>query len=99
MVVLVKGRREAPKFDEKVNAFRFDDLIKEKRAFGPINYRQVSRGGLQVPVRKLSWVGGRHLIKPSELYVGLILKLSGCKSISVRSLSIHPGTGLREINK
>jgi hypothetical protein len=32
----------APKFGKRSNAFRIDDLIKEKREFGPINYPQVS---------------------------------------------------------
>jgi len=35
-------------------------------------------------VTKLSWVGGRHLIKPSELAVGPILKLS-CGSLLILS--------------
>jgi hypothetical protein len=30
----------------------------------------------------LSWAGGRHLIKPSELAVGLILKLSRLLKLS-----------------
>jgi len=32
----------APKFGKRGNAFRIDDLIKEKRAFGPINYKRAS---------------------------------------------------------
>ena len=73
------------KSDKKGNAFRFADLIEEKRAFGPINYRQVSKGGLQVPVRKLSWVGGRHLIKPSVLAAGFLLIIN--EHVAVRIYS------------